>query len=173
MENLGEKSLKEAKKFEKVYEILALFSYNSNKLISILHAIQEEYNYLPEEILIIVASSLKISPAQVFGVVTFYPYFTLKPKGKYIIKVCDGTACHIKNSDTIIKALHSKLNVTENKSTTDNLLFTLETVPCLGACGIAPAMVINEEVYPEMTPEKIILEIDKIYNKENANEGLA
>jgi NADH-quinone oxidoreductase subunit E len=173
MNDIGEKSLKEARKFEKVYEILSLFSYNHNKLIPILHAIQEEYKYLPEEVLTFVATSLKISPAKVFGVATFYSHFELKPKGKYIIKICDGTACHIKNSFPIIKALYNKLNINETKNTTDDSLFTLEIVPCLAACGIAPVVVINEVVHPVMTPEKTILEIDKIYNEENANEKLA
>ena len=173
MNNTEEKSLKEARKFEQVCEILTQFSYDHKKLIPILHAIQKEYKYLPEEVLTFVATSLKISPAQIFGVVTFYSNFALKPKGKYIIKVCDGTACHIKNSLPIIQAICNKLNITENNNTTDDLLFTLEVVPCLGACGISPVVVINEVVHPVMTPEKIILEIDKIYNEETVNENIS
>jgi NADH-quinone oxidoreductase subunit E len=170
MNDVGEKSLKEARKFEKVCEILKEFSYDHNKLISILQAIQEEYRYLPEEVLTYVATSLDISPAKIFGVATFYSHFALKPKGKYIIRVCDGTACHVKNSVPIIDAVQKKLNVNNSHNTSSDMMFTLETVSCLGACGIAPVVVINEVVYPLMNPSKVIDIIDQICEKEKSNE---
>lgn len=153
------------RKFEKVFEILEQHSYDHSKLITILQAIQEEYRYLPEEVLTFVASSLDLSPAHVYGVATFYSHFTLEPKGKYIIKVCDGTACHVKNSIPIIEAVQSKLKLTES-TTTPDMMFTLETVSCLGACGLAPVVVVNEEVYSQMNPAKISKVIDKILESE-------
>ena len=158
-----------ARKFEKVCEIMDSFSNDKNKLIPILQQVQEEYRYLPEEVLIFIAISLDLSPARVFGVATFYSHFALKPKGKYVIKVCDGTACHVKNSLTIIDAIKKRLAVKEEKNTTDDMLFTLETVSCLGACGIAPVVVVNEAVHSVMTPDKTVKIIDEIYEKETSN----
>ena len=94
-----------ARKFERVCEILEQNNYSPDKLIPILQAVQEEYRYLPEKILTFVATSLRIPPAKVFGVATFYSHFALQPKGKHIIRVCDGTACHVRNSDPIKTAI--------------------------------------------------------------------
>lgn len=150
------------RKFQKVCEILESYDYDKSKLIPILQAVQDEYRYLPEEIMVLVASSLDISPAKVYGVATFFSHFALEPKGKYVIKVCDGTACHVKNSEPIIKEIRSQLNLTPDKPTTPDMMFTLETVSCLGACGLAPVVVINEVVHSLMTPKKITKEINKI-----------
>ncbi|KUO61130.1 NADH dehydrogenase [bacterium BRH_c32] len=155
-----------ARKFEKVCEILERNHYDANCLIPVLQAIQEEYRYLPEKILTFVATSLGISPAKVYGVATFYSHFALEPKGKYVIKVCDGTACHVRNSLPIVDAIHKKLALSETKHTTDDMMFTLEMVSCLGACGLAPVVVINEEVYSLMTPEKTIAAIDAIIKED-------
>ncbi len=155
-----------ARKFEKVCEILERNHYDSNRLIPVLQAIQEEYRYLPEKILTFVATSLGISPAKVYGVATFYSHFALEPKGKYVIKVCDGTACHVRNSLPIVDAIHKKLALSETKHTTDDMMFTLEMVSCLGACGLAPVVVINEEVHSLMTPEKTIAAIDAIIKED-------
>lgn len=154
------------RKFEKVCEIVTKYDRNPAKLIPILQEVQEEYRYLPEEIMTFVATSLDISPAKVYGVATFFSHFTLEPKGKYIIKICDGTACHVKKSTSLLDALRAKLGLTEKKSTTEDMLFTLETVSCLGACGLAPVVVINEDVYGAMTPEKISAVIDGIIQQE-------
>ena len=154
------------RQFQKVCEILDSFEYNPFKLVPILQMVQEEYRYLPEDIMTFVASSLNIPPAQVYGVATFYSHFALAPKGKYIIKVCDGTACHVRNSQTIIDAIHSKLHLNETKTTTDDLLFTLEVVSCLGACGIAPVIVINDDVYGSVTTQKLNDLIDTIMKEE-------
>ena len=155
-----------ARKFENVCGILERNNYDSNRLIPILQAVQEEYRYLPEKILYFIATSLSISPAQIFGVATFYSHFALTPKGKYVIKICDGTACHVKNSIPILDALQKKLNLNEQKNTTDDMMFTLETVSCLGACGLAPVVVVNETVYSMMTPEKTIKVIDQLLKEE-------
>jgi NADH-quinone oxidoreductase subunit E len=103
-----------------------------------------------------------MSPAIVYGVATFYSHFALKPKGKNIIKVCNGTACHVKKSAAIIDAIRKKLGLKGNENTTKDMLFTLETVACLGACGLAPVIVINDSIYGQITPEKIVVLIDAI-----------
>lgn len=159
------------RKFEKVYQILESYSFNKNNLIPILHRVQEEYRYLPEKILTYIATTLDIPPAKVFGVTTFYSHFTLKPKGRFVIKVCAGTACHVKNSSPIVEGIQKKLNLSATKNTTDDMVFTLEKVSCLGACGLAPVVVVNDEVHGEMTPEKMNTLLDGIIkNLENENE---
>ncbi|MDR2729909.1 MAG: NAD(P)H-dependent oxidoreductase subunit E [Treponema sp.] len=157
------------KKFELVCDILDRYERDSGNLIAILQEIQEAYSYLPEDIMTYVATALEISPGAVFGVATFYSHFTLEPKGKYIIKVCDGTACHVKKSTDIIKMLEGELGLNQSKKTTDDLMFTLETVACLGACGLAPAVVVNEEVHGAMNVEKTKVIIEKIKKEEAAN----
>jgi NADH-quinone oxidoreductase subunit E len=127
---------------------------------------QEEYSYLPEEIMTYVSTALGIPPSSVYGVATFYSHFTLEPKGKYLIRICDGTACHVKKSEDILKALEKKLGLGKNKKTTDDGLFTLETVACLGACSLAPAVVINGEVHGLMTPDKTMEIINEIRKQE-------
>ncbi len=155
-----------ARKFERVCDILEQNNYDPIKLIPILQAVQDEYRYLPEKILTFVATSLGIPPAKVYGVATFYSHFALAPKGKYVIKVCDGTACHVKNSIPIVEAIYKKLNLSSSKQTTDDMMFTLETVSCLGACGLAPVVVINEDVYSQMSPEKTASVIDTLIKEE-------
>ena len=156
------------RKFEKVCEIIERYNNDSSKLVPILQAVQEEYRYLPEDVMYYVATSLGIPSAQVYGVATFYSHFALTPKGKYLIKVCDGTACHVKKSIPILEALMKRLKLTEDKMTTPDMLFTVVTVSCLGACGLAPVLVINEEVHGLMTPESTIALLDNIIAREEA-----
>jgi NADH-quinone oxidoreductase subunit E len=170
MANTGHSSSEMMRKFDKVCNILEKHEYKSSKLIPILQEVQEEYRYLPEDVLTFVATSLDISPARVYGVATFYSHFALEPKGKYVIKVCDGTACHVIGSQPLIKAMREKLALSDAKHTTDDMLFTLETVSCLGACGLAPVVVVNEEVYSQMTPSKCLKVIEEIMIKEDVNE---
>ncbi len=152
--------------FEKVCEILERYEHNPAKLVPILQAVQAEYRYLPKEALAYVATSVGLPPSRVFGVATFYAHFALEPKGKYVIHVCDGTACHVKNSERLINAIRKKLGLSETKHTTDDLLFTLETVSCIGACGLAPVMMVNETVHGQMTSEACAAVIDAILEKE-------
>lgn len=168
-ENLAEMSPDEkAQQFFKVEEIVQKNEYKQSNLIAVLQAIQEEYRYLPEEIMMYVSTIMNVPFSHVFGVATFYGQFSLEPKGKYEIKVCDGTACHVRGSSPLLNALRKKLGLSEEKITTDDLQFTLETVSCLGACGLAPVMVINEKVYPQMTPEKISKVIDELREHKEA-----
>jgi len=144
------------KEIDVVDEILNKYDNNKSYLIAILQEIQNEYNYLPEEKLVYVAERLEINLSKIFSVATFYENFSLIPKGKYIIKVCDGTACHVRKSIPILNAMRKELSLTKEKHTTDDMLFTIETVSCLGACGLAPVITINDKVYPKMTPESSI-----------------
>jgi NADH-quinone oxidoreductase subunit E len=153
---------KNQRSYDKIIKILDSYSFKKNKLIPILQAVQDEYRYLPEEVLTFVANSLDIPPAKVFGVATFYTHFAMNAKGKYLIKVCDGTACHVKNSLPLIEAIQKKLSLTAEKNTTEDMLFTLETVSCLGACGLAPVVVVNDDVHSLMTPKKVEELIDSI-----------
>lgn len=125
-----------------------------SSIIAILQSVQEHYRYLPGEIFPHMAKRLGVSEARIYSVATFYENFSLEPKGKFVIKVCDGTACHVRKSIPILERLRSDLGLSENKSTTDDLGFTVETVSCLGACGLAPVLTVNDKVYPSMTPDK-------------------
>lgn len=147
---------------------IAEFGNEEKALIAILQSAQEHYRYLPKEIFPYLSEKLGISQAKIYGVVTFYENFSLEKKGKYIIKVCDGTACHVRKSIAILDALRKELKLSETKKTTDDYMFTLETVSCLGACSSAPAVMINEEIYPMMTPESSIALINSIKEKDNA-----
>ncbi|MDR0646314.1 MAG: NAD(P)H-dependent oxidoreductase subunit E [Elusimicrobiota bacterium] len=156
-------------KLNEVIGILNKYDNNPNKLIPILQEVQREYNYLPQEAMTFVANSLGIAPSKVFGVATFFSHFSVVPKGKHIIKICDGTACHVKKSEGIINAVENRLALSPAKHTSSDLMFTLECVSCLGACGIAPVVVIDEEVFPQMTPEKTVALIEEIAAKETEN----
>lgn len=156
------------RQFAKVCEILDRHGRNAARLIPILQEVQEEYRYLPEEVLTFVATSLGLPPARIFGVATFYSHFTLEPRGKYVIRLCDGTACHVRRSTGILEALYKRLAVDAKNGTTPDMLFTVETVSCLGACGLAPVVVINDEVHGLMTPEKTLALVEKIVAQEAA-----
>jgi len=156
-----------ARQFEKVCAILELNENKPQRLIPILQAVQEEYRYLPEDVLTFVAAGLDVPPARVFGVATFYSHFALAPKGKYCIRLCDGTACHVKRSIPILEAIYQRLGLSSQRNTTDDMLFTVETVACLGACGLAPVVVVNEEVHGQMTPQAAVKLIDEIVERES------
>ena len=149
-----------------INEIIKKYDLKKSSLISILQDIQDQYRYLPENVLMYVSKIMDIPTSSVFGVATFYENFSLEPKGKYIIKICDGTACHVRKSIPILEALRKKLNLSEEKNTTDDLLFTLETVSCLGACGLAPVITINDDVYGKITPEEAVELIDTLRKEE-------
>ena len=152
----------------KLDEIMASYDYNKSNLIAILQKVQESYRYLPEEAMIYIGTKMEgLSPATVFGVATFYAQFSLEPKGKYEIKVCDGTACHVRGSMPVLNAIRAKLNTPAGQLTSENGLFSLETVSCLGACGLAPVVVINDKVYPQMTSDAITIVLDTIMKEEN------
>lgn len=152
----------ETEKLQKVDEIVELYQGKKSNLIAMLQKIQETFRYLPEEAVNRLAEKTGISPSSIYGVATFYSQFSLDPKGKYEIKVCDGTACHVRGSMPVLNAIKGKLKLDGKKTTTDDKLFSLETVSCLGACGLAPVVVINEKVYPQMTAEAIKIVLDEL-----------
>ena len=139
-----------------VDQILEEIGSERRHTIALLQAIQEHYRYLPREVFSYLSAKMGISEATIYGIATFYENFSLEPKGKYVIKICDGTACHVRQSVPVLQALRKALGLSESKKTTDDLLFTVETVSCLGACGLAPAMMINETMHPAMTPDKAL-----------------
>ncbi len=145
-------------------KVLEEHEYKRSAIIAILQSIQEHYHYLPKEIVPYLAKKLGISEAGIYSVATFYENFSFEPKGKYIIKVCDGTACHVRHSIPILERVRQELGLSAKKITTDDLMFTVETVSCLGACGLAPVMTINDVVHPGMSPDKaseLIAELKK------------
>lgn len=158
-----------AHSFNKVMEILDRFERSETKIIPILQAVQEEYRYLPQEVMTFIATSLGVSPARLYGVATFYSHFSLEPKGKHILKMCDGTACHVRGSSAVIDAIRAKLSLTPKKITTDDMMYTFETVSCLGACGLAPVLVVDDEVHGQVTPEQALQLIAKIEAEEKEN----
>lgn len=156
--------------YTKTDEIIDLHGGKPSSLIPIMQDIQAEYRYLPGELLIYVANQLQIPLSKAYSVATFYENFSFEEKGKYVIKVCDGTACHVRKSVPVREALMKKLDLNEKKHTTDDMMFSLEVVSCLGACGLAPVMTINDKVHPKMTPEKAEEIIDSIRNDEKEAE---
>ena len=155
--------------FNAVHEILEKHGYKQCDIIAILQEIQEVYHYLPREVFPILAKNLKMGEAQIYSIATFYENFSLEPKGKYVIKVCDGTACHVRKSIPILQKLREELGLVDGKKTTDDQNFTVETVSCLGACGLAPVITVNDVVHPEMTPDKVSALLKKLKEEiENA-----
>lgn len=127
---------------------------SGKNLIAILQRFQGIYGYLPEEVLREVSEQLLIPMARIYGVCTFYSQFKLEPYGKYVVQVCNGTACHVKGAPALVDEIAGILGIQEGETSSDKM-FTLETVNCIGACGLAPAVVINEEIYGKVTPEKV------------------
>ena len=148
--------------FDPVNEILERHEFKQVDIISILQEIQEVYHYLPREVFPILSKSLNMGEARIYSIATFYENFSLEPKGKYVIRVCDGTACHVRKSVPILEKLRSELGLSADKKTTDDLNFTVETVSCLGACGLAPVVTVNDVVHAEMTPDKVVLLLNEL-----------
>ena len=151
---------------EKTISIVQSHGCSTSNLIAILQDIQAACSYLSEESLTVVAEMLGVSVSSVYSVATFYENFSLEPKGRHIIKVCAGTACHVRKSGPIYDAIHEYLGLNDKRKTSSDGMFTLETVACLGACGLAPAVMVNETVHPRMTPEKAIELIRSIREEE-------
>lgn len=148
--------------YQQADKIIGYYGKKPGSLIPIMQDIQAEYRYLPGELLTYVAQEIGITEAKAYSVATFYENFSFEPKGKYVIKVCDGTACHVRKSMPVKDAMLKELGLSGKKHTTDDMLFTVETVSCLGACGLAPACTVNEEVHPKMSPEKAVELINEL-----------
>lgn len=145
----------ENKRFAKLDEILQKYQGVKGALIPVLQEAQQAYGYLPKEVMENMAEKMDIPISQIYGVVTFYSQFHLNPRGKHIIRVCQGTACHVRGAKAILEEIEEELNIKAGGTTTD-LLFTLETVACIGACGLAPVLMINDNTYGRLTPESIL-----------------
>ncbi len=149
-------------RFADAAQILKEFGKDAAKLIPILQKVQDAYGFLPEDIMRYIANELEISPARVFGVATFFAHFATTPKGKHIVRVCNGTACHVKGSAAVINMVREVLKLKPGQDTTEDGLFTLECVSCLGACGLAPVMVMDETVHGQITAQKASQIIDEV-----------
>lgn len=139
---------------EKINSILDKFQEKKGNLISILHEIQNAYNYLPEDELRLVSRAADVPLSRLYSIATFYSGFSLTPKGRHQVKVCCGTACHIKGAERNFDEISRVLGVGEGETTAD-LNFSLEKVNCLGTCALAPVMVVDEEYYDGVKPSKI------------------
>ncbi len=139
---------------EGVESICDQYANEPSPLMMILSAVQKKYGYIPLEVQEIISNKTGIPVAEIYGVVTFYSFFSLKPKGKYVLGVCLGTACYVKNSQAIVDKFSALLNIAPGETTEDGL-FTIEAVRCIGACALAPAMTINGKVYPKVTPDQV------------------
>lgn len=126
-------------------------------LMMILSDIQNKFGYIDVEVQQIVADALGMPVSEVYGVVTFYSYFSLKPKGKYVIGICNGTACYVKGAQSLIEAFSNRLGIKEGDTTEDGL-FTIDVLRCIGACGLAPVVSVNGKIYPHVT----VKDVDKI-----------
>lgn len=157
--------------YSQVDRIAEAHGRNPGAVIAILQEIQEHYRYLPREIFSRLSRRLGLSEARIYSVATFYENFSLRPKGKYVIKVCDGTACHVRKSIPILERFRRELGLSEEKTTTGDLMFSVETVSCLGACGLAPVIIVNEKAHPAMTPDKASELIDTIRTQEENQNG--
>jgi len=139
---------------EQLDDILSHYSGESGDLIPILQEAQGRFRYLPSEVMLEIAKFLRIPEGTVFGVSTFYAQFKFTPMGKRIVKVCRGTACHVRGATRILDEIVRRLGI-EPGDTTDDLEYSLETIACLGSCALAPVMVVNDNVYGRMSPTKV------------------
>jgi len=155
----------EQKLRQEVREILEQYTTSKDNLIQILNEIQEKYGYIPKEAQLEISDYLKIPMAEIYGVITFYSRFTLKPKGKYNVSVCLGTACFVKGSQAILDRLKSRLNIQEGETTKDGK-FSIDATRCVGACGLAPVFTVNDEVYGKATVKKLDEVLDEYMKKD-------
>ena len=146
-------------------EVLNVYGGSSSNLITILQKAQNIYGYLPKDVMYCIAEKVGLTPADVMGVATFYSQFRLTPIGKYLIMSCQGTACHVNGSERVTAAISEYLGI-GNGETTEDGLFTLENVACLGCCSLAPVIMINGEAYGNLTPDSAVAVIKNIQEKE-------
>lgn len=143
-----------AEQYQRLDEIISQHKGESGSLITVLHEAQEIFGYLPKEVQLRVAEGLNVPLSEVYGVITFYALFSLKPKGKYKISACKGTACYVRGADKVLERLEHELGVKAG-DTSDDGKFSLEVVRCLGACGLGPVIMINDDVHARLKPDRI------------------
>jgi NADH-quinone oxidoreductase subunit E len=154
----------------KLEKILEMHSGQKGALIPILQEIQAAYGFLPEEALKMVSRGVKVPLSRIYGVITFYAQFYLTPRGKHLIKACQGTACHVRGASQVLDNLSRELKVNPG-GTTEDLSFSLETVACVGTCFLAPVIMINEDYYGKLTPKKAMDAVKKYFEKAAKEEG--
>jgi len=145
-------------------------SGQGESLISVLEAIQARYRYLPREAMVLTSEKLGVPSSQTYSVATFYHAFSLKPRGKYVVRVCLGTACHVRGSRRVLEKVSSLLRIKPGETTPDRL-FTLETVNCLGACALGPIMVVENEYFGQMNPARVDAALDKYEDHEEQRQA--
>ncbi len=153
---------------DRAEEIIEEHGSKRENIIAIMQDIQAEYKYLSGDVLTLIAERLGVGVAKVYSVATFYENFSLEAKGRHIIKICDGTACHVRKSQPIYDAVYRYLGLSGKKKTSDDGFYTLETVACLGACGLAPVMTVDGEVHAKMDPESALELLEKMRKEEEA-----
>jgi bidirectional [NiFe] hydrogenase diaphorase subunit len=141
-------------RFTALDQTIRHYNAEPTALIQVLHAAQQLFGFLSADVLRYIASALKLPLAQIYGVVTFYHFFTLLPRGKHQILVCTGTTCHVRGAKQLVERLEQQLGIKEGETTKDNL-FSLATARCIGACALAPAVSIGDDVYGKLTPDKV------------------
>ena len=139
---------------ERTKQIVAPWKGTRGGTIPVLQEVQKVFGYLPEEALMAISRELKIPPSELFGVATFYAQFHLKPRGRHVVRVCRGTACHVRGSLKVLEKVKEKTGVDENE-TTEDLRFTIEPVACLGACGLAPVMMVDSQTFGRLVPDMV------------------
>lgn len=151
--------------FKELEEYISTFEDKKSSLIIILHRAQEIFGYIPEEVQEFIAERIEVPVSKVYGVVSFYNFFSMVPKGKYPISVCTGTACYVRGAEKILEALQKELGI-QLGQVTENGLFSLDSLRCVGACGLAPVMLIGKDVHGKVKPEDIKGIIEKYREKE-------
>lgn len=142
-------------RYEQLNSVLSHIAPSRGKLISVLQEAEKLFGYLPALAMEEISRGLNIPSSEIYGVATFYGQFHLKPRGKHIIRICTGTACHVRGGGQLLEMLKKELALADGELTTRDLQFTLEPVACIGACGMAPAIVIDEDVYGRLTPDQL------------------
>ena len=149
------------KAWEQLAELLDKYRGTKGSVIPVLQQAQEIFGYLPKDVLIKISNEIDVPISQIYGVVTFYAQFHLEPRGESIVRSCQGTACHDRGAKAVLTAIREKLGLKEGQVTTPDLKFTLETVACIGACGLAPVFMVNDDTHGRLTPESVGPILDK------------
>lgn len=147
-------AIKEKEIKDKVAEICKEFNNDPKELIAILHKSQNHFGFLPKEVQTAIAETIHIPASKVYGVITFYSYFTMEPKGKHPISICMGTACYVKGAEKVLKEFEKQLDIKNGQTTSDGK-FSMNTLRCIGACGLAPVIMIGEKVFGSVKPEEV------------------
>ncbi|HPT42390.1 MAG TPA: NADH-quinone oxidoreductase subunit NuoE [Paludibacteraceae bacterium] len=141
-------------KISMINEICARFDNDPGELINVLHQTQDTFGYLPAEVQELIAHNLRVSAAHVYGVVTFYSYFSMLPKGDYPISICMGTACYVRGAEKVLDEFKKELNIKVGETTEDGR-FSINCLRCVGACGLAPVVMVGEKVFGRVSPDKV------------------